>query len=121
MRLSQPLGYLVPFILWFALVVGGTGLALGLGLKDAMTAVSLLGWGVLLGAGTFLVVSLVMGTVGFEIGGSHPPRPTMLPVTFLAAWTTALSGSTVFGRVLAKSRLASGTTPSVDEADSSTA
>ena len=48
----------------------------------------------------YLVIMFTMELLGFKVGSG---RPVMLPTTFLSMWSTALVGSAVFGKVLAKS------------------
>ena len=56
------------FTVWTGLVCGGTGLALGIGLRDWKLALKLLGLGIITGAGIFLAVAFLMDLIGFRIG-----------------------------------------------------
>jgi len=102
-RLTQPVDYLAIFLCWLSLVTGGTGLALGVGLRNLRTASVLMGWGIVVGSASFLLVTLGLGAAGFQIGGVHPPRPTMLPVTFLGVWAAAVACSATYGVILSRS------------------
>jgi len=101
---KQHLLYGVVFVIWTGLVVGGTGLTLGISLKDWKLALKLLGTGFLSGGGTFLAVAFLMDLIGFRVGAPHADeRFTMLTVSVLGIWSAALVGSAVFGKVLANS------------------
>ena len=88
------------FAPWTGLVCGISGFALGVGLKDLKLALKLLVLGFLTGLGLYLAIMFTMQLLGFKVGSG---RPVMLPTTFLSMWSTALVGSAVFGKVLAKS------------------
>ena len=80
----QHLLYGTVFVIWTGLVVGGTGLILGIGLKDWKLALKLLGAGFLSGGGTFLVVAFLMDLIGFRVGAPRADeRFTMLVVSML--------------------------------------
>jgi len=101
---KQHLLYGVVFVIWTGLVVGGTGLTLGISLKDWKLALELLGIGLLSGGGTFLVVAFLMDLIGFRVGAPlADKRFTMLVVSMLGIWSAALVGSAVFGKVLGTS------------------
>jgi len=101
---KQHLLFGVVFVIWTGLVVGGTGLALGISLKDWRLALKLLVAGFLSGGGTFLVMAFLMDLIGFRVGAPRADeRFTMLLVSVSGIWSTALVGSAVFGKVLAKS------------------
>jgi hypothetical protein len=101
---KQHLLYGVVFVIWTGLVVGGTGLTLGISLKDWKLALKLLGAGFLSGGGTFLVVAFLMDLIGYRVGAPHADeRFTMLTVSILGIWSAALVGSAVFGKMLANS------------------
>ena len=100
---KQHLLYGVVFVIWTGLVVGGTGLTLGISLKDWKLALKLWGAGFLGGGGTFLLVAFLMDLIGFRVGAPRADeRFTMLVVSVLGIWSAALIGSAVFGKVLAK-------------------
>jgi len=100
---KQYLLYGTVFVIWTGLVVGGTGLTLGISLKDWKLALKLLGTGFLGGGGTFLVVAFLMDLIGFRVGAPRADeRFTMLVVSILGIWSAALVGSAVFGKILAK-------------------
>jgi len=100
---KQYLLYGTVFVIWTGLVVGGTGLTLGISLKDRKLALKLLGTGFLGGGGTFLVVAFLMDLIGFRVGAPRADeRFTMLVVSMLGIWSAALVGSAVFGKILAK-------------------
>jgi len=90
------------FAPWTGLVSGGAGLALGVGLKDLKLALKLFVLGFLTGLGLYLAIMFTMQLLGFKVGSG---RPVMLPTTFLSMWVTALVGSGLFGKMLAKSRV----------------
>jgi hypothetical protein len=48
----------------------------------------------------YLAIMFAMQLFGFTVGSG---RPVMLPTTFLSIWATALVGSGLFGKELAKS------------------
>ena len=89
-------GFFAP---WFGLITGVSGLALGLGLRKWKLGLKMLGLGFTSGFLIYLAIMFMMQLLGFEVGSG---RPVMLPTTFLSLWTTALVGSAVFGRILAK-------------------
>jgi hypothetical protein len=81
---KQHLSYGTVFVIWTGLVVGGTGLTLGISLKDWKLALKLLGAGLLSGGGTFLVVAFLMDLIGFRVGAPRADeRFTMLVVSIL--------------------------------------
>jgi len=88
------------FAPWTGLVCGISGFALGIGLKDLKLALKLLVLGFLTGLGLYLAIMFTMQLLGFKVSSG---RPVMLPTTFLSMWSTALVGSALFGKVLAKS------------------
>jgi hypothetical protein len=97
--------FYVVFVVWTGLVTGGCGLAVGLALKQPGVALKLLGLGLVCGAVVFLVVALAMEALGFRVGTPRPDGlPSMPIVTILGIWVTALIGSELFGRVLARHR-----------------
>jgi hypothetical protein len=89
-------GFFAP---WFGLVTGVSGLALGFGIRKWKLGVKMFGMGFASGFLIYLAIMFMMQLLGFEVGSG---RPVMLPTTFLSLWTTALVGSAVFGRILAK-------------------
>jgi len=89
-------GFFAP---WFGLIAGVSGLALGLGLRKWKLGLRMFGMGFASGVLIYLAIMVTMQLLGFEVGSG---RPVMLPTTFLSLWTTALVGSAVFGRILAK-------------------
>jgi hypothetical protein len=93
------LEWAVVFVTWVAIITGGCGLALGLGLRDLKLALRLLVFGFVVGSASFLLVAFIGDVAGFRIG--TPNQVEMLPTTFLGTWTAAFFGSEVFGRVLA--------------------
>lgn len=93
------LEWAVVFVTWVAIITGGCGLALGLGLRDLKLALRLLVFGFVVGGVSFALVAFIGDLAGFRIG--TPNRVEMLPTTFLGTWTAAFFGSEVFGRVLA--------------------
>jgi hypothetical protein len=97
----------VAFMLVFAaaalLLAGSGGLALGLGLRSARLAgrLALAGGGA--GALAFLVVALGFDLIGFRVGAPNAElRATMLVVSIVGLWATALAGSAAIGRVLVR-------------------
>jgi len=97
----QHLLYGTVFVIWTGLVVGGTGLTLGISLKDVKLTLKLLGTGFLSGGGTFLLVAVLMDLIGFRVGAPRADeRFTMLIVSMLGIWSAALVGSAIFGKVL---------------------
>jgi uncharacterized membrane protein YedE/YeeE len=88
------------FAPWTGLACGISGFALGIGLKDLKLALKLLVLGFLTGFGLYLAIMFTMQLLGFKVGSG---RPVMLPTTFLSIWVTALVGSALFGRELARS------------------
>lgn len=90
----------VLFAPWTGLVCGISGFALGIGLKDLKLSLKLLALGFITGLGLYLAIMFSMELLGFKVGSG---RPVMLPTTFLSMWVTALVGSALFGRELAKS------------------
>jgi hypothetical protein len=102
-RGTRPEFYVV-FVTWTGLVAGGTGLAVGLVLKQPKTALKLLGLGFVTGAVVFFLVAVVMEQIGFVVGTPRPDGlPSMPIVTVLGIWSAALVGSELFGRILARS------------------
>lgn len=100
-RGTEHLEFRVIFVTWTGLVTGGTGLALGLGLKDWKQALQLLGVGFLTGAGVFLWIAVLMDWAGFRVGTPRADGiPSMPVITIFGIWTAALVGSGVFGRLL---------------------
>jgi hypothetical protein len=89
-------GFFAP---WFGLITGVSGLALGFGIRKWKLGVKMFGMGFASGFLIYLAIMFMMQLLGFEVGSG---RPVMLPTTFLSLWTTALVGSAVFGRILAK-------------------
>jgi hypothetical protein len=57
------------------------------------------GFGLASGFLIYLAIMFTMELFGFKVGSG---RPVMLPTTFLSLWTTALVGSALFGKLLAK-------------------
>ncbi len=98
--------FLVIFILWTGIVTGGCGLAVGFALREVRLALKLMGLGLVCGMALFAVVALGMELLGFRVGTPRPDGiPSMPIVTLLGIWVTALVGSELFGRVLAKQRI----------------
>jgi hypothetical protein len=98
----------VAFMLAFAaaalLLAGSGGLALGLGLRRARLAgrLALAGGGA--GALAFLIVAIGFDLIGFRVGAPNAEqRATMLLVSIVGLWATALAGSAAIGRVLVRS------------------
>jgi hypothetical protein len=87
------------FAPWFGLITGISGLALGIGLRKWKLGLKMLGLGFATGFLIYLAIMFTMQLLGFEVGSG---RPVMLPSTFLSMWVTALMGSGLFGRELAK-------------------
>jgi hypothetical protein len=97
--------FYVVFVIWTGIVVGGCGLAVGMALKQPKLALKLLGVGLITGAVVFFFVAIVMELIGFRVGTPRPDGlPSMPIVTAAGIWTTALIGSEVFGRVLAREK-----------------
>ena len=93
------------FVIWTGVVAGGTGLALGFGLKDWQLALKLFAGGFVIGALVFLIAAVGMDAIGFRVGTPRPDGlPSMVITTFLGIWATALLGSALFGRLLAGAR-----------------
>ena len=90
------------FAPWTGLACGISGFALALGLRNIKLALKLLALGFISGLGLYLAIMFTMQLLGFEVGSG---RPVMLPTTFLSMWVTALVGSGLFGKILAKSRV----------------
>jgi len=90
------------FAPWTGLVCGISGFALGIGLKDWKLTLKLLVFGFVTGVLIYLTIMFTMQLLGFKVGSG---RPVMLPTTFLSMWVTALVGSAIFGRLLARSRV----------------
>jgi len=90
------------FAPWTGLVCGITGLALGIGLNDLKLSLKLLLLVFVTGLGLYLAIMFTMQILGFKVGSG---RPVMLPTTFLSMCVTALVGSALFGRLLARSRV----------------
>jgi len=98
--------FYVVFVTWTGIVTGGCGLAIGLAIKRPGLALKLLGSGFLTGALVFLLVALAMERVGFQVGTVRPDGiPSMPVVTILGIWITALIGSELFGRLLARHQM----------------
>jgi hypothetical protein len=98
---TEHLEFGVIFVTWTGLVAGGTGLALGLGMRDWKLALKLLASGFLTGAGVFLAIALLMDRASFRVGEPRPDGiPSMPVITVLGIWSAALVGSGVFGWVL---------------------
>jgi hypothetical protein len=104
--LSAGLPIHVVFMIAFAsvalLLAGSGGLALGLGLRSVRLAarLALVGGGV--GALAFLAVAIGFDLVGFRVGAPNAEqRATMLVVSIVGLWATALAGSAAIGRALA--------------------
>lgn len=87
------------FAPWFGLITGFSGLALGLGLRKWKLSLKLFGLGLASGFLIYLAIMFTMELLGFKVGSG---RPVMLPTTFLSLWSTALVGSALFGKLLAK-------------------
>jgi len=85
------------------LISGGTGFALGLGLRDWKLALKLLALGFISGLGLYLAIMFSMELLGFKVGSG---RPVMIPTTFMSMWSAALVGSAIFGSLLVKSGVA---------------
>lgn len=91
------------FVVWTGLVTGGTGLAVGTGLRDWKLALKLLGLGLVSGAGVFLVVAFLMDLIGFRVGTPRADEiPSMVVTTLLGIWGAALVGTALFGKMLAR-------------------
>ena len=88
------------FAPWFGIITGVSGLALGLGLRKWKLGLKMFGLGFVSGFLIYVVIMFTMQLFGFEVGSG---RPVMIPTTFLSIWVTALVGSALFGRELAKS------------------
>jgi len=88
------------FAPWFGLITGFSGLALGLGLRKWKLGLKLFSLGLTSGFLIYLAIMFTMEILGFKVGGG---RPVMLPTTFLSMWSTALAGSSLFGKALAES------------------
>lgn len=98
---DEHLEFAVIFIIWTAIVTGGTGLAFGFGLRDWKLAVRLLGTGLLVGAGIFTLATVLFTWAGFRVGTPRPDGlPSMVIITVTGIWLAALVGSGVFGRIL---------------------
>ena len=93
------------FAPWTGIVAGLAGLGLGLGLRDLKLAFKFLTLGFITGLGLYLAIMFTMQLFGFKVGSG---RPVMLPTTFLSMWATALIGSAIFGKALAKSNIYKG-------------
>ena len=90
------------FAPWFGLIAGISGLALGLGLKKWELGLKMFGLGFVCGFLIYVAIMFSMQLLGFTVGSG---RVVMLPTTFLSMWATALVGSGLFGKMLAKSRV----------------
>lgn len=88
------------FAPWTGLVTAFAGLALGLGLRKWKLGLKMFGLGFATGFLIYLAIMFTMQLLGFKVGSG---RPVMLPTTFLSLWSTALVGSAIFGKELAKS------------------
>lgn len=98
--------FLAIFIIWTGLVTGGCGLAVGLALREVRMALKLLGLGLVCGMVVFAIVALGLEVFGFQVGTPRPDGIPSMPVaTLLGIWVTALIGSELFGRVMARHRL----------------
>jgi cytochrome bd-type quinol oxidase subunit 2 len=81
--------------------IGGSAIALASG-KRANWLRTALASG-LAASLTFMIVDLVLDTVGMRVGGPHAAeRATMLTVTFLGSTAAAFSAGAVLGRLLSK-------------------
>jgi hypothetical protein len=89
------------FAPWFGLITGFSGLGLGLGLRKWKLGLKMFGVGFASGFLIYLAIMFTMQLFGFKVGSG---RPVMLPTTFLSMWSTALVGSALFGRILARSK-----------------
>ena len=89
------------FAPWFGLITGISGLALGIGLRKWKLGIKMLGLGFVSSFLIYVAIMFTMQLLGFKVGSG---RPVMLPTTFLSMWSTALVGSALFGKVLAKTR-----------------
>jgi len=89
------------FAPWIGLIAGNSGLALGLGLREWRLGLKMFGLGFASGFLIYLAIMFAMQLLGFKVGSG---RAVMLPTTFLSMWSTALVGSALFGRMLAKTR-----------------
>lgn len=97
--------FLAIFVIWTGIVTGGSGLAVGLSIRQVRLALKMLGLGFLCGMVVFLVIALWMELIGFRVGSLRPDGiPSMPVVTILGIWITALIGSELFGRMLARQR-----------------
>ena len=90
------------FAPWLGIITGASGLALGLGLRKWKLGLKMFGLGFATGFLIYVAIMFAMQLFGFTIGSG---RVVMLPTTFLSLWVTALVGSGLFGRVLARSKL----------------
>jgi hypothetical protein len=88
------------FAPWFGLITGVSGLTLGLGLRKWKLGLKMFGLGFVSGFLIYLAIMFTMQLLGFIVGSG---RVVMLPTTFLSMWVTALVGSAIFGKELAKS------------------
>jgi hypothetical protein len=88
------------FAPWLGIITGVSGLALGLGLRKWKLGLKMFGVGFATGFLIYAVIMFAMQLFGFTVSSG---RPVMLPTTFLSIWITALVGSGIFGKVLAKS------------------
>jgi hypothetical protein len=95
--------FALAFALTALMLAGCAGLALGLSVGKLRLAAQLaLGSG-LAGGLTFLAVDLGMDLLGFRVGApAAEERATMLVVSILGLWATAIVGSAVIGRILAR-------------------
>lgn len=89
------------FAPWLGIITGVSGLALGLGLRKWELGLKMFGIGFATGFLIYLAIMFAMQLFGFTVGSG---RVVMLPTTFLSMWVTALAGSGLFGRELARSR-----------------
>lgn len=98
--------FYVVFVVWTGIVTGGCGFAVGLALKQRELALKLLGMGLICGATVFFLVARAMELFGFRVGTPRPDGlPSMPIVTLLGIWLTALAGSELFGRVIARHKI----------------
>lgn len=87
------------FAPWLGIITGISGLALGIGLRKWKLGLKMFGLGFASGFLIYLAIMFTMQLLGFTVGSG---RVVMLPTTFLSMWSTALVGSAMFGRMLAR-------------------
>jgi hypothetical protein len=110
--LSAGLPIHIVFTIAFAtaalLLAGSGGLALGLSLRSARLAARLAFAGGGVGALTFLAVAIGFDLAGFRVGAPNAEqRATMLVVSIVGLWATALAGSAAIGRALTRAKAGS--------------